>query len=72
MDEDLWGMISFGVLFVGLVGFIVYMAIKEQKKVEYCFLQETRTKECALFLYEYEHHSRTRTTIVPMPEVVRR
>ena len=64
MDEDLWGMIFFGVVLVGLVGFIAYMATKEQKEVDYCFMQEPRTKECELVLYKYEHHSRNRTTVV--------
>ena len=72
MDDDLWGMIFFGVVLVGLVGFIAYMAIKEQKEVDYCFMQDPRTKECELVLYKYEHHSRKRTTVVQMPVVVRR
>ena len=72
MDEDLCGMIFIGVLLVGLVGFIVYMASKEQKEVDYCFMQEPRTKECELVLYKYEHHSRNRTTVVQMPAVGRR
>ena len=64
MDEDFNGMIVFLVLVICLVGFIWYMAIKEQKEVDFCFMQEPRTKECELILYKYEHHSRNRTTVV--------
>lgn len=70
MDEDLWGMISFGVILVGLVGFIAYMAIKEQKEVDYCFMQEPRTKECELVLYKYENR-RYHRKVMPTPVVVR-
>lgn len=72
MDEDFNGMVVFVVLLVGLVGFIGYMAVKEQKKVDYCFMQEPRTKECELFLYKYENRKRHTTTVVQIPVVVRR
>lgn len=70
MDEDLRGMISFGVILVGLVGFIAYMSIKEQKEVDYCFMQEPRTKECELVLYRYENRRYHRTSYA-MPVVLR-
>lgn len=36
-----------------------------------CFMQEHKTKECEYALWKCENRTKTQTTVVPMPVVVR-
>lgn len=59
-----------GIIVCLIVVFIIAL-IKVEKKVDECFMQEQRTKECELVLYKYEHRPKNYTTVVPMPVVAR-
>lgn len=36
-----------------------------------CFMQEHKTKECEYAIWKYENRTKTHSTVVPMPVVVR-
>ena len=36
-----------------------------------CFMQEHKTKECEYALWKYENRTKTHSTVVPMPVVIR-
>lgn len=69
----------FGLLFI-VVGVIfaipssIKEAQEEKQRIESCFMQEPRTKECEFALWQHEFEMtkpESRTTVMPMPVVVR-
>lgn len=69
----------FGILIFVIGGiFTIPSCIKEEQeekqRVEACFMQEPRTKECEFVLWQHELNMKkpeSRTTVMPMPVVVR-
>lgn len=79
MCKILMPLLVFGLLFIVVAGILaIPSCIKEEQeekqRVEACFMQEPRTKECEFVLWQHELKMKkpnSRTTVMPMPMVVR-
>lgn len=79
MLKILLPVLVFGILSIVVGGiFLIPSCIKEEQeekqRVEACFMQEPRTKECEFVLWQHELKMKkpeSRTTVMPMPVVVR-
>lgn len=79
MFKILMPVFVFGILIFVVCGIIAIPSCikkeqEEKQRVEACFMQEPRTKECEFVLWQHELKMKkpgSRTTVMPMPVVVR-
>ena len=68
------GLIAFCIIGVFFIPSCIKHDQEVQKKIEECFMQEPRTKECEYILWQYElkkKEPKHNTTVMPMPMIVR-
>jgi hypothetical protein len=79
MEKIIIPIFVFGLAIIMILGIIaIPLCIKqeaqEKQRIESCFMQEPRTKECEFALWQHELEmikSESRTTVMPMPVVVK-
>lgn len=61
--------IVIGLLIAFVVALLVFAFVCEantQERLEICYKQEPRTKDCEFFLWKYENRQKTSTVAVPV------